>query len=389
MSEATVQEVNAAWFKPQPEDATQALQKAIDSPASRIIVPFIGRPWIIGPIALRSHKTILFEPGVQIHAKVGALADPEASLIRGDKLKNIHLDGVATPVQMRRDEYPVDKAHRHVIALYGCQDVSLLGISSRGAGGDGIYIGAHVEGSKRQPCRSVSIVNCESHDNLRQGLSVTAGEDIRVFGSKFRGTKGARPAAGIDLEPNHPDDPLDVSFERCEFSETAGSSILINLDRTRRKSKPIKVTIRNSLAFGSIEAAVRIVAPKADCAKAQILMDGLITRDVKYEAMKVVLDPRADVQIIAHSCRWANVAQATTVCRPFTFELADDAGPGGIEFQDCHLFEAKARPIVTCNRQTKRVFGSLSTPFEKVADVIDELAELKISQAFNESLIHA
>ena len=47
----------ASWYGWDAEDATAALQAAIDSPAEHVIVDNVG-PWIVGPIALRSNKHI-------------------------------------------------------------------------------------------------------------------------------------------------------------------------------------------------------------------------------------------------------------------------------------------------------------------------------------------
>ena len=60
---------NAAWWGFDGEDATSALQAAIDSKARTVIVPYMGQPWIVRPIHLRSNLELIFEPGVLVLAR--------------------------------------------------------------------------------------------------------------------------------------------------------------------------------------------------------------------------------------------------------------------------------------------------------------------------------
>ena len=62
---------NASWWGFDSKDTTDALQGAIDSKAKKVIVPFMGEPWTVRPIMLRSHLELVFEPGVIVLAKKG------------------------------------------------------------------------------------------------------------------------------------------------------------------------------------------------------------------------------------------------------------------------------------------------------------------------------
>lgn len=64
-------EANAAWWGFDPEDATAILQAAIDSGASKVIVPNMGQDWIVRPLTLRSNLELVLEEGVVIAAKRG------------------------------------------------------------------------------------------------------------------------------------------------------------------------------------------------------------------------------------------------------------------------------------------------------------------------------
>ena len=54
-----------------PKTRPLPLQLAIDSKAKKVIVPFLGDPWIIRPVKLRGDLELFFEPGVLVLAKKG------------------------------------------------------------------------------------------------------------------------------------------------------------------------------------------------------------------------------------------------------------------------------------------------------------------------------
>lgn len=57
-------------YGPLPADATAAIQAAIDSGASRVLIPYNGTPWIVRPLFDRvSNQEIALEPGVGLMAK--------------------------------------------------------------------------------------------------------------------------------------------------------------------------------------------------------------------------------------------------------------------------------------------------------------------------------
>ena len=70
----TRSDANAAWWGFDQEDATETLQTALDSKAKTVTVPYLGAPWIIRPINLRSNLELIFEPGErEAHAPFGLL----------------------------------------------------------------------------------------------------------------------------------------------------------------------------------------------------------------------------------------------------------------------------------------------------------------------------
>ena len=63
-------------------------------------------------------------------------------------------------------------------------------------------------GGKLPFSQDVVIRNCISHDNDRQGISVISAVNLLVDNCVFSSTRGTAPEAGIDLEPDTPDQRL-------------------------------------------------------------------------------------------------------------------------------------------------------------------------------------
>ena len=62
---------NTTWWGFDPEDATEALQAAIDSGAKKVVVPNMHTDWIIQPIRLAGNQELIFERGTVVSAKRG------------------------------------------------------------------------------------------------------------------------------------------------------------------------------------------------------------------------------------------------------------------------------------------------------------------------------
>jgi len=84
------------------------------------------------------------------------------------------------------------------IRVYRTRIVNVPALTSAGGfGGDGLYIGSGTGTPSDVRIRDVAVDNC-----VRQGLSVTKGENVRVTGCSFTNIVGTDPGAGVDLEPD-------------------------------------------------------------------------------------------------------------------------------------------------------------------------------------------
>ncbi|NLY70247.1 MAG: hypothetical protein GX076_00940, partial [Clostridiales bacterium] len=133
-SEKDVLIVNAADYGFDENDSTIALQAAIDSGAKKVIVPNMGKDWIISrTITLVSNQTICFEPGVVISAKKGAFKGTKESLFQATNKSNIVLFGYNATLKMQKQDYMGSEytkgEWRHILALRSCTNIKVLGLT--------------------------------------------------------------------------------------------------------------------------------------------------------------------------------------------------------------------------------------------------------------------
>lgn len=118
----------------------------------------------------------------------------------------------------------------------GSARVTISGTTSRNMWGDGFYI---------ENASDVALCGVTADRNRRQGLSIIEGQNIDVVGSTFSNTHGTEPSAGIDLEPDRPEQKITrVSIQRSKFIDNAGEGILI---AARKKANNVTdVSISNN-----------------------------------------------------------------------------------------------------------------------------------------------
>ena len=92
---------------------------------------------MLGPAS--SHRTILFESGVVLLAKEGEFHN--GCLVSAINVSNLTIRGSGAVFQMRKSNYADPTKYnfsesRHALALYGCTDLSVIGLSIRSSGGE-------------------------------------------------------------------------------------------------------------------------------------------------------------------------------------------------------------------------------------------------------------
>src|SRR5262249_26639859 len=139
------------------DDSTDLLQAAIDSGAKTVIVPNVGQDWIVRPIRLAGNQELILEKGVVITAKRGEYREKKDSVFTAKNVDNLTIKGHGATIRMHKEDYIVGlvlkdlgwnlwlgeyvKAEwRMCLAIRGCTNVTVEGLTLRDSGGDGLYI---------------------------------------------------------------------------------------------------------------------------------------------------------------------------------------------------------------------------------------------------------
>ena len=97
--------------------------------------------------------------------------------------------------------------------------ITIMGVTTKDMWGDGFYVGGATD---------VAFCSVVADHNRRQGLSIVNAKRLLVTNSVFKNTRGTRPSAGIDIEPNKPDQrAVNIRIENSKFIHNAGGGIMI------------------------------------------------------------------------------------------------------------------------------------------------------------------
>jgi hypothetical protein len=254
VADGTITEAKASWWGFDPEDSTAALQAAIDSGVPKLIVEKMAGPWIVTPIHLVSNQEIVFEEGVEVLAKRGEFHGNNDSLFRARNKENITLSGYGATWRMWRDDYANPELYskaewRMCLALGGCTNFKILGLTLTESGGDGIYLGAPAS-------KDVLIKDVTCDKNYRQGISVISAENLLIEGCTLSNTGGTNPRAGIDFEPNHPTERVvNCVMRDCVIENNEGAGIVLYLNPLDATSEDISLRFENCRCTGNRTSA--------------------------------------------------------------------------------------------------------------------------------------
>ncbi len=379
-NETAVQEVldgkrkvaNAAWWGFNKADSTEILQAAIDSGAPKVIVPFRGDPWIVRPITLRDNLELEFEPGVLVLAKKDEFHGGGDSLFSAIDKQNVTIRGYGATLRMRKKDYQSDAYQRAEwrmgLRFMGCKNVLVEGVRVESSGGDGIYVGSS---GKLRWCENVTIRDSVCHDNHRQGISVISAQNLLIENCVFSGTDGTAPEAGIDLEPDSPDERLvNCVIRNCVMENNQGHEILVYLKPFTNETEPVSIYFENchsrmgysaglpkeSFTDDSLRgwSGMAVGAVRDNGPQGIIEFRNCTSENTGKEGAKV-FDKSADGVLVRFvNCSWKS---------PWVSRFRDDGGPrvpillhlrrtqiterlGGIEFIDCTVFDDVFRPVL-------------------------------------------
>jgi hypothetical protein len=403
----------AEWWGFNAEDATDALQRAVDSKARTVVIGYRGAPWVLRPIRLRSNLELILEPGVELLAKAGEFRRNNECLLKASDATDVTIRGYGALLRMRKNDYrrpPYEKGEwRMGVSLVGCLRVRVEGLRIESSGGDGIYVGSS---AKHRWCQDVVIRDCVCHDNYRQGISVISAHRLLVENCTLSGTEGTAPESGIDFEPDVPDERLSECVVRnCRFEDNAGHAILVYLSPLTSQSRPVSILFENCLCrmsrFAALPAAGGPAAPAASATLPKLepfggagMAVGTVRDDgpsgtVEFRRCVAESTGRQGARIYDKAagaeklrfveCSWKSPWRSQSPqagpASPLTISLRDaerTTRPGGVEFVDCHVYLDAAVPVLVFHDETGKhplhdVSGTLTVHAPKDAKVDAEL----------------
>lgn len=341
---------SVAWWGFNEEDATDAMQAAIDSKASTLIVPYMGNPWIIRPVKLRSNLELRFEPGVVVLAKKGEFKGKGDSLFTAVNCENITVSGYGACLRMHKADYQSDayeKAEwRMCLDFVGCSNIRVEGVSLEESGGDGIYLGA----TDKQPwCADVIIRDVQCRNHHRQGISVISAVNLLIENCTLTGTRGTAPQAGIDLEPNSENEKMtNVVVRNCTMADNAGAGILVYLKPMRSTTEPVSILFENCHVSSGDDQGIAVGAVGDDGPGGKIEFLDCTVENTKNGGSYVYDKSATAAEVRFTNCKWSNVAEKKRGT-PILIHLRRESitkKHGGIVFDDCVVFDQHDRPVL-------------------------------------------
>jgi Bacterial Ig domain len=355
-AQAQAATVNAADYGYDPTDATAALQAAIDSGASRVIVPRMNTDWIIRPVFLRaSNQEIVFAPGVVVLAKAGAFQAENDCLFSLTGRSHVKLTGYGATLRMRKADYQnpalySPSEHRHALqieALVGqpVDDISIQGLRLESSGGDGLYIGGISGYPSNDPVQPKNVVirDVICTNNHRQGISITGAENLEILDSHLETTDGTAPKSGIDWEPDW-DRILHVKMINCVMYNNAVNGLLVDLHRPAWRG-PNEVTLSFSHCHSEGSSGRQGIALKvvriydnAYTGPGLIQFDdcSFINRTI-YHTLYMANKSALQVPVVFNQCYFAKEGAGTPLLletRPESSEHSK-VTMGGVAFNNC------------------------------------------------------
>lgn len=357
---------HAAWWGYDAEDATAALQAAIDSGAEKVIVEKMPGPWIVNKIQLADNQELFFEPGVVVQAKKGAFRGKADALFSANEKTNLKLIGPDATLQMHRDDYDspdYERAEwRHILNLNGCENVTIQGLTLTESGGDGIYLGA---GKNHKPCRNVTIRDVVCDRNYRQGISVITAENLLIENCVLKNTVGIAPGAGIDFEPNFAEERLVNCIMRdCQIENNKSAGILLYLRPLDGTSEPVSIRIENCVTRGTNPFSAYVITGCGPAGPVQGSIDFVNCRFEDHETagINVLSKPSRGLRLRFIDCTLADSAKKPLQPAPIQFgsQPGDLETTGGVELVNLVVREQVERPLMKYNDSVGMKLGEIT-----------------------------
>jgi hypothetical protein len=352
---------NAAWWGFNDTDATDALQGAINSGAPTVIVPDMGKDWIVRPVHLASNQEIVFSAGVRVVAKSNLGAEGsgpfrDRGYAVGDCLftarnkDNIVLRGYGATLMMRKSEYEREKKPgegRHVIKLESCRNVHILGFTVRDSGGDGILVGRDYTNVRQKFSDNVFIKDVICDSCRRNAITVSSANNLTIENCVLKNTAGTQPQAGIDCEPARADSRLsDVRVRGTRVEGNAGYGLIVSLNGLKSSSPDIGIQFESIYVSGS--KGIQIINLNDDGPQGIIQFKDVIVEKITSGSGAWIRKSSKSAMVRFTNCIWKDISAQVKRPLEISSHVRDKIKyPGGLEFVDCQVFDNQDRPAIS------------------------------------------
>jgi len=348
-----LKEAKASWWGFDPVDSTAALQAAIDSGAPKLIVDYVGQPWITNKLNAASNQEIVFEKGVVVEAKKGEFKGGGDSLLSVILKENVTLIGYGATLRMHRADYDDPALYkraewRHTLSIRSSRNVKVYGLTLALSGGDGIYLGVSKKGVTNQDIHIKDVV-CDRH--YRQGISVISARNLLIENTIMKDTAGTPPAAGIDFEPNAPSEELvNCVLRNCVSENNAGCGYAYYLPNLHADSAPLSLRLENCIARGgnSTDFSLATGNNEADTVGGAIEVVNCRFEKARGAAISISRKPVAGAAVRFKDCVLDSPAQGMPGMPPIS--ITGRAGcrrtVGGVDFGKLLVIDSVERPFL-------------------------------------------
>ena len=183
-------------------DYTNYVQKAFNE-VEKITMPNFPIAINYKGINIPSNRTITFQQKSSLSILPNSQPSYQALLISNSsnvKIINANLIGDRNQHTGTKGEWGMG------IKIMSSKNIDIINSNIKNFWGDGIYIGRNANNVSY--CSGINVFRGILDNNRRNGISIVSGKDIIIENITIKNTNGTNPMAGIDLEPNSPDEFL-------------------------------------------------------------------------------------------------------------------------------------------------------------------------------------
>lgn len=204
-------------------DDAAAIQLAVNEVAGRggtVLIPDgVYMVDASGPnrIMLKSRMSVQLSPGAVLKAIPNG--ETHYAVLTLDGVSDVTISGGTLEGERDRHQATTGEWGHGIRMERGAAHITVSDVKINNMWGDGIFM---------QAVKDIAVCRIVADHNRRQGISVIEAEGVLVTHSVFKNTRGTRPSAGIDLEPDIPTQHIsNMRIANSKFLDNAGAGILV------------------------------------------------------------------------------------------------------------------------------------------------------------------